>query len=207
LLATPLIPNSFVELPSAPGHTGKPNYTGNVIACLVSVFLIAAFSIGLFAYVAPLGAQAHLSEERVGYAVSAVLLGSTLGSLAAAAVPRTPPYAVFVVCMVINTAVVAVLGSLPSPVLFFSAAAMFGFFWLFFLPFQVPMAIEADPTRRITVVLPGAQLVGAGAGPLLSSFVVTDQDARGALLVCWICLLIAFVISTVQHLRLRRPSG
>jgi MFS family permease len=140
----------------------------------------------------------------VGYAVSAVLGASTLGSLLAAAMPKVPHYAVFLVCMVINAVVIAVLASMPGPALFFSAAALFGFFWLFFLPFQLPMAIEADPTRRITVVLPGAQLVGAGAGPLLSSFFVTDSDARGALLVCSVCFLIAFVISTLQHFRRRK---
>jgi hypothetical protein len=206
LLATPLVPDSFVELPSAPGHSGRPVYSASVIACLVSVFLISAFSIGLFAYIAPLGAQAHLSEEMIGYAVAAVLGASTLGSALAAAVPRIPHYAVFMVCMLINAVVIGLLASMPGPALFLSAAALFGFFWLFFLPFQLSMAIEADPTRQISVVLPGAQLVGAGVGPLLSSFFVTDTDARGALLVCWVCFLIAFVISTVQHFRRRRLS-
>jgi hypothetical protein len=206
LLATPFIPNSFAKLTSDPEHAGKPTYSGSVIACLTSVFLIAAFSIGLFAYIEPLGAQAHLSEETVGYAVSGVLFGSTLGSLAAAAMPRISHYVVFLLCMLVNTTVVAVLASIPGPALFFIATAAFGFFWLFFLPFQLPMAIEADPTRRITVVLPAAQLGGAGAGPLLSSFVVTDHDARGALLVCWLCFLVAYVISTAQHLRSRRAN-
>jgi len=66
------------------------------------------------------------------------------------------------------------------------------------------MAIEADPTRQITVVLPGAQLVGAAAGPLLISFFVTDTNARPALLVCSVCFLSAFVISIVQHFRHRK---
>lgn len=199
LLATPFIPNSFTRLASAGGHTSGPRYTGTVIACLVSVFLIAAFSIGLFAYIEPLGAQAHLSEETVGYAVSAVLGASTLGSLVAAVVPRIPPYRVFSLCLLVNLVVLGIFGSTLGTVAFFVASSLFGFFWLFFLPYQVPMAIEADPTRQITVVLPGAQLVGAGAGPLLSSFFVTDTDARGALIVCGTCFALAFVITTLQH--------
>lgn len=201
LVATPFIPDSFAELPSSGGHAGKLAYSPSVIACLVCVFLISAFSIGLFAYLGPLGAQAHLSEEMIGYAVAAVLCGSTLGSLLATALPRIPHYPLFLGCLLINTVVVGVLASMPGPVAFLSVAALFGFFWLFFLPYQLPMAIEIDPTRQIGVVLPGAQLVGAGAGPLLGSFLVTDTDARAALLVCWVCFLIAFVIATVQHFR------
>ena len=206
LAATPFVPNSFALLPSAPGHTGNAHYSASGVACLVSIFLIGAFSIGLFAYIAPLGAQAHLSEEAIGYAVSAVLCGSTLGSLLAAAWPRIPPYPVFVACLLINTGVVLLLTSLPTPVPFFCAAALFGFFWLFFLPFQVPMANEADPTRQVSVVLPAAQLFGAGSGPLLASFFVTDTDARGGLVACWICFVIAFAITTTQHIRRRKMN-
>jgi hypothetical protein len=205
LVATPFAPASFVELPTAPiDQAGPAGYTPAVIVCLVSVFLIAAFSIGLFAYIEPLGAQAHLDAVTLGCAVSAVLGASTLGSaLAAVVAKKLPHYAVFATCMLINTAVLVVFAAVPGALPFLVAAALFGFFWLFFLPFQIPMAIEADPTRRIAVVLPGAQLLGAGAGPLLISFFVTDTDARGALLVCWCCFLIAFVLATFQHFRYR----
>jgi hypothetical protein len=199
LFATPFMPDSFAALPSTAGHSGRLVYTPNVIACLLSVFLIAAFSIGLFAYIEPLGAQAHMNEEMVGYAVSAVLGASTLGSLLAAFIPRVPHYAVFVTCVLVNATVVGVLVSLPGPVAFLAASGLFGFFWLFFLPYQLPMAIEADPTRQITVVLPGAQLVGAGMGPLLISFFVSESDARGALAVCSVCFMLAFAITTAQH--------
>ena len=207
LLATPFIPDSFAALPSSAGRSDRRSYSVGAVSCLVSVFLIAAFSIGVFAYIEPLGAQAHMSEEMVGYAVSAVLGASTLGSTLAAIVPKIPHYAVFLVCMLINAVVIGLLASMPGPVLFFSAAALFGFCWLFFMPYQLPMSVEADPTRQITVVLPGVQLVGGSAGPLLSSFFVTDTDARGALLMCFICLVIAFAISTVQHFTRRKMNG
>jgi hypothetical protein len=205
LLVTPLIPRSFVELAASRAPSGPAVYSASTIVCLLSIFLISAFSIGLFAYLAPLGAQAHLSEEMIGYAVSVVLGASTLGSaLAAAAARKIPHYAVFAVCLLVNTIVVVVLAVMPGAAVFLSAAALFGFSWLFFMPFQVPMAIEADPTRRIAVILPGAQLLGASAGPLLSSFFVTDTDARGALVVCWVCFLVAFAMTSVQHFRRRR---
>lgn len=205
IVAAPFAPASFVELPVASNHgAGPTGYTPTVIACLVCVFLISAFSIGLFAYIEPLGAQAHLDGLTIGYAVSALLAASTVGSaLATAAAGKLSHYAVFAACMVVNTAVLLMFAAMPGAPLFLAAGALFGFFWLFFLPFQTPMAIEADPTRRIAVVLPGAQLLGAGAGPLLISFFVTDTDARGALVVCWCCFFIAFAIATFQ--RFRKP--
>ena len=207
IVAAPFAPASFVELPAASTDgAGRIGYTPAVVACLVCVFLVAAFSIGLFAYIEPLGAQAHLDALTIGYAVSAVLGASTLGSaLAAVAAGRLSHYAVFAACMLINTVVLLVFAAMPGTLPFLLAAALFGFFWLFFLPFQTPMAIGVDPTRRIAVLLPGAQLLGAAAGPLLISFFVTDTDARGALPVCWCCFLIAFAIATVQRFRYR-PS-
>lgn len=205
LVAAPFAPPSFVALPApSKDRAGRAGYTPATVACLLCVFLISASSIGLFAYLEPLGAQAHLDAVTIGYAVSIVLAASTLGSaLAATAAARLPYYSVFVTSMLVQAVVLLVFAAMPQALWFLVAAALFGFFWLFFLPFQVPMAIEADPTRRIAVVLPGAQLLGAGAGPLLISSFVTDTDARGALLVCWCCFLIAFVIATFRHFRYR----
>jgi hypothetical protein len=205
LVAAPFAPTAFVALPVAPtNHAGRAGYTPASIACLVCVFLVSASSVGLFAYLEPLGAQAHLDPVTIGYAVSTVLAASTLGSLlAATAAGRLSYYTVFVVWMLIQTAVLLVLAAMPGAPWFLVATTLFGFFWLFFFPFQVSMSIEADPTRQIAVVLPGAQLLGAGSGPLLISFFVTDTDARGALLVCWCCFFIAFVLATFQHFRYR----
>jgi hypothetical protein len=52
--------------------------------------------------------------------------------------------------------------------------------------------------------LPGAQLLGGAAGPFLCSFFVTDEDSRGALVVCGICFFASFAISAILHLRRRR---
>ena len=86
--------------------------------------------------------------------------------------------------------------------MFMVLSVIFGFFWGFFMPFQLPLVIEADPTRRSAVFVPGAMALGAAGGPLLCSFFVTDIDARGALAVSGVCLLVSFSIATVLHLRL-----
>ncbi len=208
LCAAPFIPSAFADLPHAHhSATGSVFASPVAIASLVSVFLVAAFSIGLFAYLAPLATQAHLDEKILGFAVSGVLAASIVGStLAAAAAKRVSYYPVFLVCLIINIVALIVLAQCPNAIAFIAAASVFGFFWLFFMPFQLPLVIEADPTRRVAVVLPGAQLLGGAAGPFFCSFFVTELDARGALVVVGVCFLTAFVISTILHLTHRRAA-
>ena len=62
----------------------------------------------------------------------------------------------------------------PSAFLYLLTSGVFGFLWMFSLPFFVPMVIAADPTRRAALLVGGAELTGGSLGPLLASFVVTD---------------------------------
>ena len=209
LLACPFIPNSLADLPKTAPDSGGGMYTPAALASVVSVFLIAAFSIGLFAYLAPLAAQAKISGQGLGLIVSVVLATSVAGStLAAVVANRVTYFSTFVVCLIVNAIVLAVLAKLPGLWTFTIAAGVYGFFWLFFLPFQLPFVIESDPTRRIAVIVPGAQLLGGSAGPLLCSFFVTDAEARGSLAVCAACFGVAFVISVALHVNhLRKARG
>jgi MFS family permease len=209
LLAVPAMPDRMADLPKTEGQgEGAANaYTPAAIASLVSVFLIAAFSIGLFAYLAPLATQAQINGKGLGLIVSISLATSILGSaLAAVTANRVTYFAIFVVCLLVNAITLIVLAALPGLIVFSIAAGVFGFFWLYFLPFQIPFVIESDPTRHIAVIVPGAQLLGGSAGPLLCSFFVSNADSRGALWVCGVCFLLAFAISLGLHLRHLLPA-
>src|ERR1700736_293379 len=171
LVLAPRVPASFVELPTASRtNDGSVGHSLPAMASLVSVFLIAAFSIGLFVYIAPLATQADLDAKTMGFAVSAVLAASAAGSSIAAVLAKKMHYfPIFVACLMVKAAVLAMVSLMPGPLVFIAASAVFGFFWLFFLPFQVLLVIESDPSRRIAVVMPGAQLLGGATGPLLCS--------------------------------------
>jgi sugar phosphate permease len=209
MLLIPFIPQQFQELPARRTTPGAlTTFTLPAVASLVCVFLIAAFSIGLFVYIAPLATQSHLSNREMGYAVSAVLAASTAGStLAAVVAKRINYFVVFVVCVAVNVGVLIVFNTLPPFWSFIAASSVFGFFWLFFLPFQLPLVIASDPTRRIAVILPGAQLLGGAAGPFLCSFFVSDDDSRGSIFVCGICFLLSFVIAIGLQLHRRRAQA
>jgi hypothetical protein len=88
---------------------------------------------------------------------------------------------------------------LPDATAFLVLSGAFGFLWLFALPFLVPMVIEADPTRRAAVLIGGAQVLGASFGPFFASMLVTDEDARGALLVGSACLVVSVLIAFGLH--------
>ena len=60
--------------------------------------------------------------------------------------------------------------------LYVAAAAVFGFLWLFAMPFQVPLVIAADPTRRAALLIGGAQLAGSSLGPLAAGAIVSESN-------------------------------
>jgi len=203
-MAVLLAPDRMAPLPvsAETSKNGRPKLSAAGITSLVAVLLLYAFFIGFFAYFAQLAGQAHLSAEQVGFAVAGALGTSIIGSGAAAVVAkRVSYYGVYLVCLPVNLIVIGVLATFPSPPLFIAVGAIYGFFWGFFMPFQLPLVIEADPTRRAALLVPGAKALGAATGPLLCSFFVTDLDARGALAVSGVCLLASFTIATFVHLR------
>jgi hypothetical protein len=166
------------------------------LVSLVGVATVYAFFLGLFAYLTQLGAQARLTEEQSGYAVALAVGVSILGSGAAAVVAKRLSYlSAFLVCLPANVVALLVFGQMPHLSVFLVASGLFGFFWGFLMPFQMPFVIESDPSRRASLLVPGIQSVGAAAGPLLCSFFVTNTETRGALYVCAACLLGTLVIA------------
>lgn len=167
---------------------------------LLGVALIFAFFLGLFAYLTQLGAQAHLTEEQTGYAVAIAVGVSILGSGAAAVVARRLSYlTAFLICLPANLVALLIFGRMPHLSGFLAGSALFGFFWGFLMPFQMPFVIESDPSRRAALLAPGIQSVGAATGPLLCSFFVTNRETRGALYVCAVCLIATLVIAVTLH--------
>jgi MFS transporter, DHA1 family, inner membrane transport protein len=61
-------------------------------------------------------------------------------------------------------------------VLFWAASLAIGFVWMFIIPFQVGMAVAADQTRSTALLVPAANLIGAGLGPLAASIFIAGND-------------------------------
>lgn len=197
------LPRSFADLVPGDGDavSGLPPLRGwfSLAAC----FLYLAFVVAVWVYSEPLSRQSGHAPEIVGYAISISLAFQVLGGLAATLLAgRIGWFAALLGCAVINAAILAAFYVLPGEATYLALAALFGFLWLFALPFLVPMTIDADPSRRAAVLLGGVQLIGGSLGPFIAAELVTDTDARGALVFGAVCL--AGSIAIAAALRLRR---
>ncbi|MDB5443621.1 MAG: hypothetical protein JWP73_1997 [Phenylobacterium sp.] len=199
-------PSRLGPLPRPEGGGGLPPVRGFV--ALAACFLFLAFIVGVWVYAEPLSKQAGHPPAVVGTAVSLSLAFQVAGGAAATLLAgRLRWFPTLLVCTVLDLGLLAAFAILPGPAMFLAASAAFGFIWLFLMPFLVPMVIEADPSRRGAVLLGGAQLLGGSLGPLMASLVVTEADARGALVFGAVCLVAGFGLAAGLHLRpARHPS-
>lgn len=174
------LPNRFAPLVADSTASNMPNARGFV--ALAATFLWMAFIVGVWVYAEPLSRQSGHAPTVVGAAVSLSLAFQVLGGATATALAgRLRWFPTLMLCSVIYIACLLAFATLPSASLYLVTSSVFGFLWMFSLPFFVPMVIAADPTRRAALLIGGAELAGGSLGPLFASFVVTDADVRGSL--------------------------
>jgi hypothetical protein len=184
LLAAPialLVPDRYADLPDTGGQSFPLPARGWV--ALAAMLLIGASTGAVGLYIVPLAHQAGLSTEIGGLANSASLAAQVAGGAVAISVAgRVRYFPVFLGGAIAFLIAWSVYGFIQPAWLFVAASALFGFVLLFIGPFFVPMAIEADPSRRTAVQVGAAQLFGGALGPLLAAFSVSDENSRGVLL-------------------------
>lgn len=194
-----LMPRRFDGL-HAEGAAPHGPISLRTFAALASVFLFMAFIVGFWSYFEPISAEAHHAAYVYNNAASISLFAQVVGAGVASVIAgRVTFFPVILVCTLANLAILGIVATMPGAALFLVCAGVFGFLWLFVMPFQVPMMIEADPTRRAAVLMPGAQLLGSALGPLICSYAVVGQDVRGVLAVCAVSLVLAFAVAGWLH--------
>jgi hypothetical protein len=195
--ASLLLPRAFVPLPKT-GRSpagGLPPPLG--VAGLVVNFLLMMFIVSIWVYYDPIAREAGLSSRVSDSAVQVSLGFQVLGGTAATLFAgRLRWYPTLLACTAVDFAMVWILGTRPTAALFFIDAAIFGFIWLFILPFMVPMLIEADPSRRAAVLSSGVGLLGGSIGPTVAAMLISPDDTRGALWLGAGCLAACFAIAT-----------
>jgi len=105
----------------------------------------------------------------------------------------------------VNLALLAIFGSGPAAPVFLAATGLFGFLWMFIMPFQLELVIMADPTRHAATLIGGAQLIGSSLGPLFASLLVGERQVGNVLWMGAACILISSVI--VVGLQFRRRAA
>jgi hypothetical protein len=192
------IPNSLAQLPRTESGGSLPGARGWF--ALLAGFLFSAYTIGVWVYAEPLSKQAGNDPSTVGIAVSVSLACQVAGGAAATWLSTKWNWlATILGSAVLGVGVLIGFALMPPAWGFIALSGAFGFLWLFVLPFIVPMLIEADPTRRAAVLVGGAQVLGGSFAPFVASFLVTETDARGALLFGGACLVASAIIAFGLH--------
>ncbi|KRD26576.1 MFS transporter [Acidovorax sp. Root267] len=166
--------------PLAPPAVSGFRWSAATLQPLAVVFLQLATLGSFWAYLEPLGKAAGFDARSAQTLVAAVLAMQVVGgSLAALAVRRLPVVSTLVACSVLLAIVTTAAHQLPSGNTrdFALACALFGFVWLFMLPFHIGLAFRADPSGRLAGLVPAAQLLGSAFGPLTASFIVEGENA------------------------------
>jgi hypothetical protein len=196
------LPNRFAPLVADNASSNMPTARGFV--ALAAPFLWMAFIVGVWVYAEPLSRQAGHAPTVAGVAVSVSLACQVLGGATATLLAgRLRWFPTLMFCALLNVGCLLAFAALPSESLYLLTSGVFGFLWLFSLPFMVPMTIAADPTRRAAVLVGGAELAGGSLGPLFASFVVSDVDVRGALGFGAVALAVTVAIAFALYRRER----
>lgn len=165
--------------PLAPPAVSGFRWSVRTVQPLAVAFLQLATLGSFWAYLEPLGKAAGFDGRGAQTLIAAVLATQVVaGSVATVAVRRLPVVPTLVACSLVLAAVTATVYELPggSTRDFALACLVFGFVWLFMLPFQIGLAFRADASGRLAGLVPAAQLLGSAFGPLMASFIVEGEN-------------------------------
>ena len=183
-LVAPLLPASLDPL-KADGAP-KLKVSPAVVLTLTIIFCEMATLGALWAFLEPLGTRAGLDSQTAQTIVSGVLVMQVIGGLTATALAeRLPPGRTLAAAALILGAITLTIGLAPgpAPIRFAVLCAVFGFVWLFMMPFHIGLALRVDPAGQVAMLAPAAQLTGSAFGPLVVSLIVVGDDAGPAPLV------------------------
>ncbi len=200
-------PARLAPLPP-PSATGF-RWSARTLQPLAVVFLQLAALGSFWAYLEPLGKAAGFDARGAQTLVAASLAMQVIGGIVATlAVRRLPVVPALLGCSVALAGVTGFIHQLPAGSLqgFAVACALFGFVWLFMLPFHISLALRADPSGRLAGLVPAAQLLGSACGPLTASFIVQGENAGSVPLLSAGFAVAAALLALALARKAARPS-
>ncbi len=173
-----LLPESYGALPKPADQSASGLWHPAPLTALLSIFSFYMFLGSLWAFLEPLGGDAGITADIVGLMVSVSLVVQILGAVTSTALEARLPFRpVLAIAGVAALAIALALSLHPHALVFWCLAMSIGFIWLFVVPFQVRIAVDADASRNTALVVPAAQLFGAALGPAgASAFVETGSS-------------------------------
>lgn len=210
LIAVPFLPRAYAPIVAAGEASGAIPARGYL--ALLGALLMLAGAVAVWVYVEPLGIERGVPPGLLRVVAPLSLAMQVLGAGAASVLAdRLRARVVMTGMLIADLLVLALMAAPPTPTVFAAATAAFGFLWLFAMPFQVPLVVAADPSRRAALLIGGAQLTGSSLGPLIAAQLVTARDLLPVLRFGAVTLAVGIgLLIAVGRPRLRTgriPSG
>ena len=155
-------------------------WTVAAVLTLAVVFLQLATLGSFWAYLEPISKAVGFDAREAQSLISGVLVMQVLGGVVATAAVRRLAGVPTLLAASAGLAVVAITTYLlpnGSTLQFTLGCALFGFVWLFMLPFHIGLALQVEQSGRLAGLVPAAQLLGSAFGPLTASFIVEGENA------------------------------
>ncbi|WP_233465432.1 MFS transporter [Paraburkholderia madseniana] len=191
-------------------HASQPFAWSVTSAMPLLIAFVQMAALGsLWAYLEPIGQHAGLDAQAAQTAVSAVLFMQVVGGIVSAAAVR---YVDNMLTLIVGAFVLALIPTgmllLPSGHIasFIALCGVFGFAWLFLMPFHIGLALRLDRSGRVATLTPGVQLLGTAFGPLVSSLVVKGDDAGPVPFVTLGFAVGSIVVATAAQMLRRRSA-
>ncbi|MBB4125471.1 putative MFS family arabinose efflux permease [Xanthomonas translucens] len=203
-------PATLAPAVSAASATARLRWSAATLAPLLVAFLQMSAIGALWAYLEPLALRAGLDAHAAQLQTSWVLGMQIVGGLAAIYwVRRLPVTATLTLGGLALCLVAAAMYRVPGGAAlgFAAVCVVFGFAWMFLMPFHVGLALRADAQGRVAVLIPAAQLIGSACGPLLASLLLHADDPAPVPLVGLGFALAAALLALWIGLRQRRPTA
>ena len=143
-----------------------------------------------------------------GTAISLCLVAQVVGALTAAQFGERLPNRPTIIACALAAAVSAMLFLTvgDDSVAILAVSVVFGFFWLFTLPFFAGWLIEIDPSRRAVLYITAFQLGGAALLPSLAGIAVGRFSVDAAMVFSAGVFLVLAALAYLNRYAIRRPQ-
>jgi len=171
------MPITFQKHGDAVENTKWGGIHGLFIFALLAVLVYFAGMNSFWAFVERIGDQGTLTKEYISSILSASILVSVIGSLAAAWMSdRYGRIGPIVIGLALTVGAVGLLLLEVSPLSFMVSIFVFNLMYNFVIPFQSGWVANLDLDGRNTALLPAVQGAGLSLGPILVGYVVAGSS-------------------------------
>tara|TARA_R100001129_G_scaffold132623_2_gene94167 strand:- start:333 stop:1484 length:1152 start_codon:yes stop_codon:yes gene_type:complete len=196
------------ELRPAPSDGGRGAITPASLTALVGAGLFLGAIVAVWSYFGLWLLGNGYPPTFEGTAISLCLVAQVAGALTAAQFGERLPNRPTIIACALAAAVSALMFLMfgGSAMAILAVSVVFGFFWLFTLPFFAGWLIEIDPSRRAVLYITAFQLGGAALMPSLAGIAVGIFSVNAAMVFSAGVFLVLAALAYLNKYAIRRAQ-